>query len=96
MIVEVPVFFSRSKQIMKVEIQIRTIAMNFWASLEHQIRYKKNIENMEGIEEISRELYEAAEIIAQTDRKMQNIKNKIDQFQDIAQDDRKEKAEWMR
>ena len=39
---------------------------------------------------------EAAEIIAQTDRKMQNIKNKIDQFQDIAQDDRKEKAEWMR
>ncbi len=84
MIVEVPVFFSRSKQIMRVEIQIRTIAMNFWASLEHQIRYKKNIENMEGIEQISRELHEAAEIIAETDRKMQAIKNKIDEFQDIS------------
>lgn len=96
MLVSVPIFLSDSVVDTKVEIQIRTIAMNFWASLEHQIRYKKNIENMEGIEEISRELYEAAEIIAQTDRKMQNIKNKIDQFQDIAQDDRKEKAEWMR
>lgn len=84
MIVEVPVFFVRCKQIMRVEIQIRTIAMNFWASLEHQIRYKKNIEDMEGIEQISRELYEAAEVIAQTDRKMQAIKNKIDQFQDIS------------
>ncbi len=83
MIVEVPVFFSRKKQIMRVEIQIRTIAMNFWASLEHQIRYKKNIENMEGIDEISRELYEAAEIIAQTDEKMQSIKYKIDQFADM-------------
>lgn len=96
MLVSVPIYLSDSVVDTKVEIQIRTIAMNFWASLEHQIRYKKNIENMEGIEEISRELYEAAEIIAQTDRKMQNIKNKIDQFQDIAQDDRKEKAEWMR
>lgn len=83
MIVEVPVFFSRKKQIMRVEIQIRTIAMNFWASLEHQIRYKKNIEGMEGIEDISRELYEAAEIIAQTDEKMQMIKYKIDQFADM-------------
>lgn len=78
MIVEVPVFFSRNKQIMRVEIQIRTIAMNFWASLEHQIRYKKDIEDIEGIGEISRELYEAAEIIAQTDEKMQLIKKKID------------------
>lgn len=83
MIVEVPVFFSKYKQIMRVEIQIRTIAMNFWASLEHQIRYKKDIENMAGIEEISRELLEAADIIAETDQKMQAIKNKIDQFVDV-------------
>lgn len=85
MIVEVPVFFSQKKQIMRVEIQIRTIAMNFWASLEHQIRYKKNIENIEGMEEISRELYEAAEIIAETDEKMQRIKYKIDRLADLEQ-----------
>ena len=84
MIVEVPVFFSRAKQIMRVEIQIRTIAMNFWASLEHQIRYKKDIENMDGIDQISQELFEAAEIIAQTDQKMQAIKNKIDEVTEIS------------
>ena len=82
MIVEIPVFFARCKQIMRVEIQIRTIAMNFWASLEHQIRYKKDIEDMEGMEEISRELLEAADTIAQTDRKMQEIKDKIALFTD--------------
>ncbi|MDD2959846.1 MAG: GTP pyrophosphokinase family protein [Lachnospiraceae bacterium] len=84
MIVEIPVFFSKSKQIMRVEVQIRTIAMNFWASLEHQLRYKKGIENIEDIDEISQELLEAAETIAQTDIKMQNIKNKIGKFTDIA------------
>lgn len=84
MIVEIPVFFSKSKQIMRVEVQIRTIAMNFWASLEHQLRYKKDIENIEDIDEISQELLEAAETIAQTDIKMQNIKNKIGKFTDIA------------
>ncbi len=41
LIVEVPVFFSDHKENMRVEIQIRTIAMDFWASLEHQVKYKK-------------------------------------------------------
>ena len=40
MIVEVPVFFSNEKRPMKVEVQIRTIAMDFWANLEHRMRYK--------------------------------------------------------
>lgn len=44
LIVKVPVFLAAEKHLMKVEIQMRTIAMNFWASLEHQIRYKKDIE----------------------------------------------------
>ena len=83
MIVEIPVFFAKGKQIMRVEGQIRTIAMNFWASLEHQLRYKKNIESIEGIEEISQALLEAANTIAETDQKMQEIKNKIGLFEII-------------
>lgn len=43
MIVEIPVFFSKGKTLMRVEIQIRTIAMDFWASLDHELKYKKNI-----------------------------------------------------
>lgn len=82
MIVEIPVFFAKCKQIMRVEVQIRTIAMNFWASLEHQIRYKKDIDTIEGIEEISQELLEAANTIAETDRKMQQIKHKIEKIVD--------------
>ena len=47
---------------MKVEVQFRTISMDWWASLEHKIRYKKNLPEMEYVE---RELYECAEISAQ-------------------------------
>ena len=60
---------------MKVEIQFRTIAMDFWASLEHKLRYKKNLECTE---EIERELKECAETSACLDEKMQKIKNKIE------------------
>ena len=49
LIVSVPVFFAESRKEMKVEVQIRTIAMDFWASLEHQIKYKKDISNAEEI-----------------------------------------------
>lgn len=74
MIVEIPVFFSNRKQPIRVEVQIRTIAMDFWASLEHQLRYKKDYEKTE---EIEKELKECAEVIAQTDRRMQKIREKI-------------------
>ena len=43
MIIEVPVFFSDRKKNMRVEVQIRTIAMDFWASLDHQLKYKKKV-----------------------------------------------------
>lgn len=74
MIVEVPVFFANRKQNMRVEVQFRTIAMDFWASLEHKMKYKKNIPNME---EVEKELTECANIIALTDEKMQSINNSI-------------------
>ncbi len=82
MIVEIPVFFTTSKQAMRVEIQFRTIAMDFWASLEHQIRYKKDIEDIEQFDEISQGLKMAASTIAETDRKMQEIRNKIEKYQE--------------
>ncbi|CAM2833622.1 GTP pyrophosphokinase [Erysipelothrix tonsillarum] len=75
MIVEVPVFLSDGKHGAKVEIQIRTIAMDFWASLEHEIRYKKDHRH---IESVSEALFDCAETIAKTDQKMLDIRNLID------------------
>ncbi len=76
MIIEIPVFFSDKKENMRVEVQIRTMAMDFWASLDHQIKYKKHLEDAE---EISEELKACAEIIAETDRKMLSIRRKIEE-----------------
>ena len=75
MIIEIPVFFSDRKEKMRVEVQIRTMAMDFWASLDHQMKYKKDLDDSG---EISEELKECAEIIAQTDLKMQSIRQKIE------------------
>lgn len=75
LILEIPVFFSDCKQPMRVEVQIRTVAMNFWASLEHQIRYKKNISNQQ---EICEELKKCADTIASTDVRMQELRQWID------------------
>lgn len=80
MIIEIPVFFSDRKEKMRVEVQIRTIAMDFWASLDHQMKYKKDLDDSG---EISEELRECAEIIAQTDEKMQSIRRKIEDRENI-------------
>lgn len=77
LIIEIPVFFSNQKKNMRVEVQIRTIAMDFWASVDHQLKYKQDIEDVENADELSAELKECADIIAQTDARMQAIKNKI-------------------
>ena len=61
---------------MKVEVQLRTIAMDFWASLEHKLRYKKNIPDSEA-ELLAKELMECAQESAALDEKMQNIRNRI-------------------
>ena len=76
MLVSVPIFLSDSVVDTKVEIQIRTIAMDFWASLEHKLKYKKNIKNAENISE---ELYFCADLISQLDRRMQQIRERIEE-----------------
>lgn len=76
-VVNVPVFLSTGKDYAPVEIQIRTMAMDFWASLEHELHYKtsKNVE-----QSLSDELYYCAETIADTDRRMQEIYKKINGY----------------
>ena len=76
MIVDVPVFFADAKESLRVEVQLRTVAMDFWASLEHEIKYKKELPNSEKIAE---ELRECADVIASTDRRMLHIRNHIHQ-----------------
>ena len=77
MIVNVPVYLSTQKQHAPVEIQIRTIAMDFWASLEHQLKYKPSSAITP---EISEELKNCAERIAETDLQMQRIFMEINGF----------------
>ena len=74
LIVEVPIFLAQEKRLMKVEVQLRSIAMDFWASLEHQLKYKKELENTE---ELTRELLECAEVSAALDAKMEEIRKRI-------------------
>lgn len=75
LIVEIPIFLSKGKIPMRVEAQFRTIAMDFWASLEHKMRYKKDIENAD---EIAQELKLCAEAINAVDYRMQDIRNRIE------------------
>ena len=84
LIVIVPVYFAKQKKDMKVEVQIRTIAMDFWASLEHQMKYKQEIPDQEAISE---ELKECAQTICETDEKMLGIRKKIEAAADFPSDD---------
>lgn len=74
LIVEVPIFLAQQKKLMRAEIQLRTIAMDFWASLEHQLTYKKDVEN---ICDVHKELKICAEINAELDERMTAIKKSI-------------------
>ena len=62
---------------MKVEVQLRTIAMDFWASLEHKIRYKKDLDE-KILNELANELLYCAKQSSDLDLRMQNIRNKIE------------------
>lgn len=75
LIVSIPVFFADHVKHLKVEVQIRTIAMDFWASLEHQIRYKNQETDRN---QIAAELKECAEVISHTDNRMLEIRKKIE------------------
>ena len=77
LIVEVPIFLENEKRAMKVEVQLRTIAMDFWASLEHKLRYKKDLDE-DILEKLSKELTECALKCADLDQKMENIKKSIE------------------
>ena len=81
MIVEVPVFFSSSKKNIRVEVQIRTIAMDFWASLDHKMRYKKELSDEE-VEILQEELYDCARQSAVLDERMQGIRDRITKKQE--------------
>ncbi|MCI6676658.1 MAG: GTP pyrophosphokinase family protein [Clostridiales bacterium] len=74
MIIEIPIFLSDRKEMMRVEVQLRTIAMDFWSSLEHQLKYKRDIPHAD---DIVSELKDCADVIAHTDARMQEIKNRI-------------------
>ncbi|HIT72906.1 MAG TPA: GTP pyrophosphokinase family protein [Candidatus Fimicola cottocaccae] len=80
LIVEVPVFFSDHTELVKVEVQIRTIAMDFWASLEHKLHYKSNVTKCSI--NIKNDLKECADIIAQTDMRMQSIHEMVEKLED--------------
>ena len=71
LIVSIPIFLANGKREMKVEVQLRTIAMDFWASLEHQLRYKKDSCFTPEMEE---ELFHCATISANLDMRMDRLR----------------------
>ena len=80
-VVDVPVYMSQGKLFIPVEIQIRTVAMDFWATLEHGIRYKASDEVPQSIVD---ELRSCADVITETDYKMQEIFRVLQQVHDKA------------
>ena len=75
LILEVPVFFMNEKKPMKVEVQMRTIAMDFWASIEHKLYYKKQTDGFP--DSVSEDLGICAEQLHTIDMKMQEISERI-------------------
>lgn len=82
LILEIPVFFAEEKKWMPVEVQFRTIAMDFWASIEHKLRYKKNLSASVSAK-ISEDLRQCAEEIHGIDLRMQSVNGKIDHSNEL-------------
>lgn len=76
LILEIPVFLREGRTPMKVEVQFRTIAMDFWASVDHRLRYKKDLANEA---EIVEKLRQCADVITGLDNEMQQIRNMIEE-----------------
>ena len=74
MVVRVPVYMTNHTELVPVEIQIRTIAMDFWASLEHELRYKPDVEATDALKQ---RLHDCAEKSAELDAEMQNIYDEL-------------------
>lgn len=75
LIVTVPIFLEHEKRLMQVEIQLRTIAMDFWASLEHQLCYKKDFEFTD---DMAKELSDCAELSSQLDARMDKLRELVE------------------
>lgn len=80
LIVELPIFFADQKKMMKAEVQIRTTAMDYWANLEHQLKYKKEIPQQN---EIVAQLKECADTLSKTDRQMLEIRKEIESATEV-------------
>ena len=76
LIIEIPIFLKDERKDIRVEVQLRTIAMDFWASLDHKLSYKKDIPEEEA-KLLRQELLECAQISADLDVRMGEIKNRI-------------------
>lgn len=77
LIIKIPIFLQHEKHMVKVEIQLRTIAQDFWASLEHQMRYKKNFEFTEAM---GKELLECATMSASLDERMEKLNKTVNGY----------------
>lgn len=78
LIVEIPIFLSDEKLPVRVEVQLRTIAMESWANLEHRMRYKKNL-SADKLELTADMLNECADISHTLDLKMQDIRDIVEE-----------------
>ena len=83
MIVTVPVYLSDRIVDTKVEVQIRTVAMDFWASLEHKIRYKKDIDPAIA-DELAMEMRACAEVSARLDRRMEAVRRHLEELESLS------------
>lgn len=72
LIVEIPIFLHDHKRMMRVEVQFRTISMDWWASLEHKIRYKKGLQESDHVDQ---ELFECAQMSAELDNRMEKLQH---------------------
>lgn len=72
LIVEIPIFLHDHKRMMRVEVQFRTISMDWWASLEHKIRYKKGLQESD---HVNQELFECAQMSAELDSRMEKLQH---------------------
>ena len=77
LIVRTPIFTQKGKKLVDVEVQIRTIAMDFWASLEHKLRYKKQIDP-DLLSQLSEELRICSKISDELDRTMQSVRERLE------------------
>lgn len=84
LILEVPIFLAERTQPVRIELQIRTMAMDFWASLEHQLKYKQNVPEQEAIVE---QLRHCAQRVSDLDEEMLAIRRRIEAAEDKPSED---------